>query len=97
MTNKYQTPKNNETTRNSLHRMYLKNRRKEIFLSPFDVAMKLYVTESYYVQIENGKKGKRLPVSLLINLAKILNYDLKEIIELEKAYIETHYKGMLID
>lgn len=96
MTKKYQTTRPNKTTRNSSHRIYLKSRRKEMYLQPYDVAMELYVTESYYNQIENGSKGKKLPVSLLINLAEVLNYSLDEIIKLEKAYIETHYKGMLV-
>lgn len=96
MAKKYQNPRTNETTQNSSHRMYLKSRRKEMYLQPYDVSMELYVTESYYNQIENGSKGKKLPVSLLINLAGVLNYTLDEIIKLEKAYIETHYKGMLV-
>lgn len=97
MTDKYQKPKKNEATRNSSHRLYLKNRRKDLDLQIYDVATDLFVTESYYAQVENGKKGKKLPVSLLINLAFILKYDLDEIVKLEKAYIETHYKGMLVE
>ena len=97
MPNNYQKILNNEEQRNSSHRLYLKNRRKDLHLKIYDVAMELYITESYLAQVENGKKGKKLPVSLLINLAFILKYDLDEIVKLEKAYIKSNYRGMLVE
>ncbi|MBI9009324.1 MAG: helix-turn-helix transcriptional regulator [Tenericutes bacterium] len=71
-----------------LQRVYLIDRRVSLSLSVELVSRKLNVSANYYYQIENGQKGKNLPVCLLLKIAKALEMDKHDILDFENEYIE---------
>ena len=71
-----------------LQRIYLIDRRTSLDFSVELVSRKLNVSANYYYQIENGQKGKNLPVCLLLRIAKALEMDRHDILDFENEYIE---------
>jgi transcriptional regulator with XRE-family HTH domain len=46
------------------------------------------ITHHYYSQLENGDKGKKLSVRMLLEMARALDFKLCDILEKEKSYID---------
>lgn len=64
-------------------RDYLVTLRKEKGLTQKQLAQKLDISESYYNQIENGERQKRMDVTLLDRLANALNVTISTLIDYE--------------
>lgn len=64
-------------------REYLLTLRKEKGLTQRQLAKKLDISESYYNQIENGERQKRMDISLVERLAFALDLPITKIIEFE--------------
>ncbi|MBD5081129.1 MAG: helix-turn-helix transcriptional regulator [Ruminococcaceae bacterium] len=58
--------------------------RKEKKLTQKEVANKLNISESYYNQIENGERQKKMNISLINKLSKILDISIIDLISLEE-------------
>ena len=69
-------------------RTWLKEKRQAAGLTMAQMAEKLWITESYYSNIEAGKRQKVLDLTIAAQLAKILNMTLEEIFECEKEVKE---------
>ncbi len=80
----------NKQRRVPLPRFYLTERRLELGLSVEKVAIELGVANYYYYQIENGNRGKRLSVNLLLMITKALKMEAEELLRLEAEYIEKY-------
>lgn len=65
-------------------REYLQSMRKEKKLTQKEVANKLNISESYYNQIENGERQKKMNISLINKLSKILDISIIDLISLEE-------------
>lgn len=64
-------------------RNYLVSLRKEKNFTQKQVADKLDISESYYNQIENGERQKRMDITIIDRLAKALNISVGDIIRYE--------------
>lgn len=64
-------------------RNYLVALRKEKNLTQKQLAEKLDISESYYNQIENGERQKRMDITIIDRLAKALNISVSDIIRCE--------------
>lgn len=71
-----------------LQRVYMIDRRTSLGFSVELISRKLDLSANYYYQIENGQKGKNLPVCLLIKIAKALEMNKHDILDFENEYIE---------
>jgi len=71
-----------------IQRHYLIDRRLSLGYSVELASRKVNVTANYYYQIENGHKGKKLSVVMLLKIAKMLNISKYDLIDLEEEYIE---------
>jgi len=80
------TSRNKKNYRVSLHRQYLKSQRENLGLKLEDVAFKLRISTDYYAQIENGFRGTKMSVLLLIKIAEALKLDITEAINSEKQF-----------
>lgn len=69
-----------------LLRMYLHDLRKKTNVSIHEVTNKLLLSKPYYYQIEQGKKGHRMDVVFLNDLASILKTDFKTLCDGELNY-----------
>jgi transcriptional regulator with XRE-family HTH domain len=69
-------------------REYLISLRKEKRLTQKKIADKLDISESYYSQIENGERQKRMDITFIDRLSKILDIPVQEIIRLENQIKE---------
>lgn len=76
-----------------LHREYLKAQRDKLKVTGEDVSDKIGISYHYYAQIENGEKGCKLSVRMLLKMAQALEVDVCKLIESEKAYIESYDKA----
>jgi transcriptional regulator with XRE-family HTH domain len=72
-----------------VHRSYLKERREELHVTAEEVASEIGISHHYYSQLENGDKGKKLSVRLLLEMARGLDFMLCDILRKEKTYIDT--------
>ncbi len=70
------------------HRYYLKDQRESIHMTVEDAAVEIGISSDYYSQIENGFRGKRLSVRLLINISGALKLNICEAIKKEKQFID---------
>ena len=68
-------------------RAYLKELRDRMELTQSEVAKKLNITESYYCQIENGERKKKLDVELAVKVSEIFGVDVSWVIEQEKRLV----------
>jgi transcriptional regulator with XRE-family HTH domain len=66
-------------------------KRNKRFLTTEDVAMACGLSKGYYSQLERGERGKKLPVSVLIDIAKVLEIDIGTMIKYELQYIKRAY------
>lgn len=66
-------------------RNYLVALRKEKNYTQKQVADKLDISESYYNQIENGERQKRMDITIIDRLAKALNISVSDIIRYENG------------
>lgn len=64
-------------------RNYLATLRKEKNFTQKQVADKLDISESYYNQIENGERQKRMDITIIDRLAKVLDISVSDIIRYE--------------
>ena len=69
-------------------REYLKQLRKKINFTQFDMSKALDISESYYCMIENGNRQRHLDLLLISKLSKIFNVSVEWIIEQEKIQIK---------
>lgn len=76
-----------------LPRFYLVERRLELGLSVEQVSRELDVTHYYYYQLENGNRGKKLPVKMLLKLTKALDIEAERLLHFEAEYIDK-YKNL---
>ena len=76
-------------------REYLKARRKEKGLKQSDVAASMGISRNYYNYIEAGKRQSRMDYETMEKLSKALSLPVKQIVESEKAYIESLYQNIL--
>lgn len=65
-------------------RDYLVALRKEKNLTQKQLAEKLDISESYYNQIENGERQKRMNVTIIDRLSKALDISVGDIIRYER-------------
>ena len=68
----------------NLHRLYLKEKREALGRTVMDVGDLIGISSDYYCQIENGFRGKRLSVKMLLQIADALEMNLCEAIQGEK-------------
>jgi len=73
-----------------LPRFYLLERRLELGLSVEVVSRELDVTHYYYYQLENGNRGSKLPVPMLLKLTKALQMDADKLLQHESEYIDKY-------
>lgn len=64
-------------------REYLVTLRKEKNLTQKQLAEKLDISESYYNQIENGERQKRMDITVIDRLSKALDISVNDIIRYE--------------
>ena len=73
-------------------RTYLVALRKEKNLTQKQLAEKLDISESYYNQIENGERQKRMDITIIDRLSKALEVSTAEIINREKDVKEENFE-----
>ena len=66
-------------------RQYLIDYRKENGIKAADMAERLGLSESYYSQIENGKRQKNMDIALVAVISKVTGIPLQEIVEHESC------------
>lgn len=86
MLENYSGKKANRDTLVPLPRTYLIDHRNELKLSREEVSRLLNVSTFYYYQIENGKRGSKLPLKLIVNLIKVLKLDALKFLESEEEH-----------
>jgi|BioPla2DNA2_1021312.scaffolds.fasta_scaffold116090_1 transcriptional regulator with XRE-family HTH domain len=64
-------------------RIWLRDKRLEAGLTMKEIGEKLHISESYYCEIENGNRQKKMDIVLLSGLSTILGVPIAEIVELE--------------
>lgn len=69
-------------------RDWLKSKRLEKGLTMAQMAGELGITESYYSNIEAGKRQKELDLTIAAQLAQILHMSIEEIVACEKEVKE---------
>lgn len=69
-------------------RTWLKEKRQAAGLTMAQMAEKLWITESYYSNIEAGKRQKELDLTIAAQLAQILHMSIEEIVACEKEVKE---------
>ncbi|MDO9628746.1 MAG: helix-turn-helix transcriptional regulator [Acholeplasmataceae bacterium] len=69
-----------------LPRFYLIEHRNKLNLSMEEASRLLNVSIFYYYQIENGKRGSKLPLKLIVNLIKVLKIDAFKFLEYEEEH-----------
>ncbi len=69
-------------------RNYLVTLRKEKNLTQKQLAEKLDISESYYNQIENGERQKRMDITVIDRLSKALDISVEDIIRRENEIKE---------
>lgn len=62
--------------------------RKEKGLTQKQLAEKLDISESYYNQIENGERQKRMDITIIDRLSKAFKIPVSAIINFENAIME---------
>ena len=67
-------------------REWLKNLRTEKNLTMKDLGRKLGISESYYCEIENGNRQKKMDVTLIAGLSNALNIPMAVIVQKESEY-----------
>ena len=76
----------------NLHRNYLKEKRESLGQTVMDVGDLIGISSDYYCQIENGFRGKKLSVKMLLQIADALEMNLCEAIQGEKDFIQEREK-----
>ncbi len=74
------TPTEERTAR----KIFLSEYRKKAGLTQKQLAEKLDISESYYNQIENGERQKRMDITLISRLSKVLGISVSKLIEYEE-------------
>ena len=69
-------------------RDYLKAMREDRGLSLQDMADKIGISRQYYQLIENGKRQKKMDITLVKSIATIFGVSLETIIENENAILK---------
>lgn len=69
-------------------RYYLVNLRKAKNFTQKQLSEKLDISESYYNQIENGERKKRMDITLISRLSKVLGISVSKLIEYEEKLKE---------
>ena len=64
-------------------RTWLKNLRIEKNLSMKELGNRLGISESYYCEIENGNRQKKMDVTLIAGLSSALGVPMAHILEME--------------
>ena len=70
-----------------LPRFYIIDKRTKLGLSAEEVSRRLDVTKRYYYQIENGWRGLRMGVPLILKLIEVLDIDALEFLNSESEHI----------
>lgn len=65
-------------------RYYLVSLRKAKNFTQKQLSEKLDISESYYNQIENGERQKRMDITLISRLSKVLGISVSKLIEYEE-------------
>ncbi len=65
-------------------RYYLVSLRKAKGFTQKQLSEKLDISESYYNQIENGERQKRMDITLISRLSKVLGISVSKLIEYEE-------------
>ncbi len=73
-------------------RYYLVNLRKAKNFTQKQLSEKLDISESYYNQIENGERKKRMDITLISRLSKVLGISVSKLIEYEESLKEGEAK-----
>ena len=68
-------------------RKWLKDLRIEKNLSMKELGSRLGISESYYCEIENGNRQKKMDVTLIAGLSIALEVPMTRILELEASYL----------
>ncbi len=71
----------------SLPREYLKYKRLSLGYSVELASRKLDVSRYYYYQIENGNRGSKLSIDLMLKISKVLEIDKHDFLESEIKYV----------
>ena len=64
-------------------RLWLKNLRIEKNLTMKELGSKLGISESYYCEIENGNRQKKMDATLIAGLSSALGVPMARILEME--------------
>lgn len=64
-------------------RTWLKDKRQELGLTMKEIGEKLHISESYYCEIENGNRQKKMDIVLVSGLSAILGISVADIIKHE--------------
>ena len=67
-------------------RSYLKDLRRSKSLTQAELAKRTGVSQNYYSDLENGKKGKKMSIALLERLANAFQVSPESMIEAECKY-----------
>ena len=68
-------------------RIWLRELRVKKLLSQKEIGRQLNISESYYNLIENGERQKKMSLSILLKLSRILDIPIQTLIGLESDYI----------
>lgn len=66
-------------------RDYLVSLRKEKGFTQKQLATKLDISESYYNQIENGERQRKMDITVIDKLSAALGVSIAELVQLENA------------
>lgn len=64
-------------------RVWLRDKRMALGLTMKEMGEKLHISESYYCEIENGNRQKKMDIVLLSGLSTILGLSIADIVALE--------------
>ena len=67
-------------------RNYLISLRKAKNFTQKQLAEKLDISESYYNQIENGERQKKMDITLISRLSKILGVSVSKLVDYEESH-----------
>lgn len=62
-------------------RKWLADKRKEKGMTQTEVAAAVFISQSYYAEIESGARGKALKVSVAKAIANVLDFDWQKFYE----------------
>lgn len=65
-------------------RVYLKQLRQEKSMTQAELAKKIGISQNYYASLENGVRGARISVELVLKIASALNISPIMLLEYER-------------